>query len=211
MLDPYLYEDCAVLKNKLGIKDEDMLSLAEVEFSCNAINDLLTNPISGDYDFAHLCRFHARIFGDVYDWAGQPRTVPIEKAEAILGHMTIEYAPPQKIDSVATEVLKRLNAMKWQKLSPEAQGKALSTGLADLWKVHPFREGNTRTTVTFICQFAESKGLPLDRVLFEQNAAYVRSALVAASAIFRDGDFRKPEYLIRIVTDALERGSSKET
>jgi cell filamentation protein len=210
MLDPYLYEDCAVLRNKLGIKDEDMLNLAEVEFSCNAINDLLTNPIPGEYDFAHMCRFHARIFSDVYDWAGQPRTVPIEKAEAVLGHMTIEYSPPQEIESMATEVLERLNAIKWQMLPLEEQAKALSAGLADLWKVHPFREGNTRTTVTFICQFAESKGLPLDRVLFEQNAAYVRSALVAASAVFRDGDFRKPAYLIRIVTDALERGSSKE-
>jgi cell filamentation protein len=209
MLDPYLYEDCAVLKNKLGIKDEDTLNLAEVEFSCNAIHDLLTNPIPGDYDFAHLCGFHARIFEDLYDWAGQPRTVPIEKAEAVLGYMTIKYSPPQEIEPAATEVLKRLNAIEWQKLSLEAQGKALSMGLADLWKVHPFREGNTRTTVTFICQFAESKGLPLDRALFEQNATYVRSALVAASAIFCDGDFRKPEYLIRIVTDALERG--KET
>ncbi|MCL2187588.1 MAG: Fic family protein [Defluviitaleaceae bacterium] len=211
MLDPYLYKDCAVLRNKLGIKDEDMLNLAEVEFSCNAINDLLTNPIPGEYDFAHLCRFHTRIFEDVYDWAGQPRTVPIKKAEAVLGHMTIEYSPPQEIESAATEVLQRLNAIRWQMLSLQEQAKALSMGLANLWKVHPFREGNTRTTVTFICQFVESKGLPIDRVLFEQNAAYVRSALVAASAIFHDGDFRKPEYLIRIVTDALERGSNKET
>jgi len=211
MLDPYLYEDCAVLRNKLGIKDEDILNLAEVEFSCNAINDLLTNPIPGEYDFVHLCHFHAHIFGDVYGWAGQPRTVPIEKAEAVLGHMTIEYAPPQEIESAATEVLQRLNETDWKRLSLDEQATALSSGLADLWKVHPFREGNTRTTITFICQFAESKGIPLDRVLFEQNAAYVRSALVAASAIFRDGDFRKSEYLIRIVTDALKRGSSKET
>jgi hypothetical protein len=41
--------------------------------------------------------------------------------------------------------------------------------------------------------------------LFEQNAAYLRSALVAATAIFPDGDFRKPEYLLRIVKDSLER------
>jgi len=112
MLDPYLYEGCHVLRNKLGIKDEDALNLAEVEFSCNAIHDLLTNPIRGDYDFAHMCRFHARIFGDVYDWAGQPRTVPIEKAEAVLGYMTIEYSPPQEIESAATKVLKRLSAIK---------------------------------------------------------------------------------------------------
>jgi cell filamentation protein len=98
-----------------------------------------------------------------------------------------------------------LKEKKWKKLSLGEQAKALSAGLTDLWKVHPFREGNTRTIVTFICRLAESKGLPLDRMLFEQNAAYVRSALVAASAVFHDGDFRKPEYLVRIVTDALVR------
>jgi cell filamentation protein len=79
--------------------------------------------------------------------------------------------------------------------------------MADLWRVHPFREGNTRTTITFVCQYAESRGIQIDRQLFENNAAYTRNALVAASAVFADGDFRKPEYLYRIVRDALDRGS----
>jgi len=39
--DPYLYDDCHVLSNKLGIKDADLLDKAEVDLSCNAINDLL--------------------------------------------------------------------------------------------------------------------------------------------------------------------------
>jgi len=206
MHDPYLYDDCTVLKNKLGIKNVDLLDKVEVEFSCNAIHDLLINPVQGDYDFKHLCRFHARIFGDVYEWAGQPRTVPIEKQEAVLGYASIEYTKPQEIESEATTVLQRMDAISWDIISLDEQAEVLSANLADLWKVHPFREGNTRTTVTFICQFAESKGLPLDRELFEQNAAYLRSALVAATAIFRDGDFRKPEYLVRIVRDSLERG-----
>ena len=48
----------------------------------------------------------------------------------------------------------------------------------------------------------------MDRALFEQNAAYMRNALVAATAIFADGDFRKPEYLYRIIKDSLERGQN---
>jgi len=206
MHDPYLYYDCAVLKNKLGLKDGDLLDKAEVEFSCNAIHDLLINPIQGNYDFEHLCKFHAHIFGDVYDWAGQPRSVSIEKQEAVLGYTSIEYAKPQAIETSVTAVLQRMNAIRWEILSLDEQAEVLSAGLADLWKVHPFRDGNTRTTVTFICQFAESKGLPFDRELLEQNAAYLRSALVAATAIFRDGDFRKPAYLVRIIRDSLERG-----
>jgi len=206
MHDPYLYDDCPVLKNKLGLKDGDLLDKAEVELSCNAINYLLAHHVHGDYDFSHLCEFHARIFGDIYEWAGKPRTVPIQKQEAVLGYTSIEYAKPQSISTEATAVLEAMKAVTWESLTLDEQAKALSTSFADLWKVHPFREGNTRTTVTFICQFAESRGLPLDRVLFEQNAAYLRNALVAATAIFGDGDFRKPEYLITIVKDSLERG-----
>jgi cell filamentation protein len=206
MLDPYLYDDCPVLRNKLGLKDGNLLDEAEVELSCNAINDLLTNPIQGDYGFKHFCDFHARFFGDVYEWAGQPRTVPIEKQEAVLGYTSIEYAKPDIIEKEATVILQKLNAVNWEALGLDGQAQTLSDYMADLWKVHPFREGNTRTTITFICEFAKSKGLPLDRELFKQNAAYMRSALVAATAIFKDGDFRKPEYLYKIVKDSLERG-----
>lgn len=68
-------------------------------------------------------------------------------------------------------------------------------------------EGNTRTVITFCSQFIESKGFYIDSDLFKDNAQYMRTALVAASALFSDlGDKRKPEYLGRIVLDALERG-----
>lgn len=69
------------------------------------------------------------------------------------------------------------------------------------------QRGNTRIVVTFCCQFADSKGFPIVRKLFEENSAYVRTSLVAASAIFKDlGDKSKPEYLIRIVRDSLGKG-----
>jgi hypothetical protein len=106
MRDPYLYDDCDVLKNKLNIKDSAILDKAEVDISCNALHDISVSP-----------------------------------------------------------------------------------------------------RVTFICQYADSVGLRLDRELFERNSAYVRTALVAASAVFPDGDFRKPEYLRTIIKDGLERGA----
>lgn len=76
--------------------------------------------------------------------------------------------------------------------------------LAKLWKIHPFREGNTRTTVTFCCQFIDDQGHIINRKLFEDNARYVRTALVAYNAYFSDGsNFSKKEYLERIVRDSL--------
>lgn len=206
MIDPYCYENSNVLKNKLGIKDGTELERAEVDFSCNAIHELSITPLDGNYNFEHFCNFHAYIFRDIYEWAGEPRTVEMEKAEAVLGYMSIEYAKPKEIHKTASAVLKKLNEEKWEEMSLDEKVTKLSRYMADLWKVHSFREGNTRTTITFICQFADSKGMFMDRELFEKHSAYTRNALVAASAIFKDGDFRKIEYLCEIVKDSLEKG-----
>ena len=82
--------------------------------------------------------------------------------------------------------------------------------MANLWKVHPFREGNTRTITTFSCYYAEIKGFPLDTDLIKDNSDYVRNALVAASAKFHDlGDKSNLDYLIKIIKDAIEIGYNK--
>lgn len=209
MRDPYLYSDCDVLKNKLDIKEAQVLDNAEVEFSCNALYEISINPLPGKYDFNHFCQFHARIFQDVYEWAGTPRTIPMEKSEEVLGHMSIEYALPENIETEAEKVLQRMNGRNWKNMSIEEQAVNLAKDMADLWKVHCFREGNTRTTVTFVCQFADEHDMPIVRKLFEEHSAYTRNALVAASAIFDDADFRKPEYLINIIEDGLRQGQSK--
>lgn len=205
MIDPYCYEDCNVLKNKLGIKDSEELDNAEVDFACNAIHELSIHPLDGKYDFQHFCEFHRYIFGDVYEWAGESRTIEMEKEEPILGYMSIEYAKPSEIKAKVEELLTGMRNRHWEELSVEVQAEKLSEDMANLWKVHSFREGNTRMIITFICQFADSRGMLMDRGLFEKNAAYTRNALVAASAVFQDGDFRQPEYLFKIIRDSLER------
>ena len=58
-----------------------------------------------------------------------------------------------------------MHSIEWDKLNLDERVVEFSTCLSDLWKVHPFREGNTRTAVTFCCDFAESKGFGLDRNL----------------------------------------------
>lgn len=206
MRDPYFYNDCDVLKNKMGIKDVPLLDQAEVEFSCNAIHELAHTPLPGDYSFEHLCEMHRYIFQDLYEWAGFPRTIHMEKGEAVLGYMSIEYAQPNDIEREAQTILDRMNSREWRNMDILEQAGLLAQDMADLWKVHCFREGNTRTTITFMCQFADSHDMPIDRVLFEHNAEYTRNALVAACAIFKDGDFRKPEYLFNIIKDELVRG-----
>jgi len=201
--DPYLYPDVPVLRNLLGIKDAELLTEAEVDITCHAIREITSSPIKGIYDFSHFCQFHNRIFGSVYDWAGSPRTVPIEKHEPALGTMSIEYSQPENIVFDAEAVLTKIAMEDWATLGPDELPKVLAEHMANLWKVHPFRDGNTRTTIIFFCQLIESKGIYVDRRLFEQNASYLRAALVAASAVYSDIDLRQSQYLVRIVKDSL--------
>ena len=68
-----------------------------------------------------------------------------------------------------------------------------------LWKVHPFREGNTRTTVMIMTFFAEHYGYYFDQNLMAASAGYVRNAFVLASL----GEYAEYEHLSKILNDAI--------
>ncbi len=204
MRDPYLYEDSNVLKNILGITNQEELEGAEANYVSFRLKEIAQNPLSGDYDTKHFLKMHWYIFQDIYTWAGQPRIISIYKEEDVLGGMSVEYSDPFDIVNDIHHALSDMRKKPWKDLTHEELTKEFCNSLAKLWKIHPFREGNTRLTVTFCCQFADEIGIKINRNLFEDNSRYVRTALVAYNAFFADGsDFSKKEYLERIVSDAI--------
>ena len=205
MRDPYLYEDVAVLRNKLDIRQQELLDEAEADYVVFRLKDLALNPLPGDYHTVHFLKMHEFIFQDIFEWAGKPRTISIYKEEDVLGVQSIEYSDPFDIVKDLHHVLHDMRSKEWKKMSREQISCEFCDSLAKLWKIHPFREGNTRTTVTFCCQFADEMDFSINRKLLEDNARYVRTALVAYNAYFSDGsDFSKKEYLERIIYDALD-------
>lgn len=204
MRDPYLYEDSQVLRNKLNIKDQDKLDEAEADYVVYRLKDLAMNPMPGEYNTEHLLKMHHYIFQDLYDWAGEPRVIAIYKEEDVLGGMSVEYSDPFDITKDIHFILYDMRKKAWKNMTREQAATEFCDSLARLWKVHPFREGNTRTTITFCCQYADEIGLNMNREIFEKNSRYVRTALVAYNAYFADGsNFSKKEYLERIVYDAI--------
>ena len=153
---------------------------------------------------------HKYIFQDIFEWAGQQRKLNIYKEEPVLGGLSVDYSDMFDIAKDAEYALKEMQDRPWGEMKLHEAALQFSDSLAKIWKVHPFREGNTRTTITFCCQYADAIGLNLDRKLFEDNAQYVRTALVAYNAVFDDmGDISKPKYLIKIIEDAINRGNKK--
>ena len=204
MCDPYLYENTEVLKNKLDIRTQDGLNDAEADYVVYRLKELAMNPLPGEYNTEHLLRMHHYIFQDLYEWAGEPRIIAIYKEEDVLGGMSVEYSDPFDIVKDIHNILSDMRGKPWKDMDRKRATVEFCDSLARLWKVYPFREGNTRTTITFCCQYADAIGLKINRELFEKNSRYVRMALVAYNAYFADGsNFSKREYLEKIVYDAM--------
>ena len=204
MCDPYLYENTEVLKNKLDIRTQDGLNDAEADYVVYRLKELAMNPLPGEYNTEHLLRMHHYIFQDLYEWEGEPRIIAIYKEEDVLGGMSVEYSDPFDIVKDIHNILSDMRGKPWKDMDRKRATVEFCDSLARLWKVHPFREGNTRTTITFCCQYADAIGLKINRELFEKNSRYVRMALVAYNAYFADGsNFSKREYLEKIVYDAM--------
>jgi Protein involved in cell division len=207
--DPYLYKGTSVLKNKLNIKVQEHLDRAEGDYTSLRLAELAENPLDGDYDFAHLCAIHGYIFQDLFDWAGKPRMIDIQRPEPVLGGWSVEYSPHVEITSNTRSVLATMNATNWADFLLRDVAEKFSSCFAELWKIHPFREGNTRTVTHFCCQFLDSVGIEINRRLFEENAAYLRTTLVAYDAVFKEGDFSQKEHLREIIYDAMNIESQK--
>lgn len=169
MRDPYLYEDSQVLRNKLNIKDQDKLDEAEADYVVYRLKDLAMNPMPGEYNTEHLLKMHHYIFQDLYDWAGEPRVIAIYKEEDVLGGMSVEYSDPFDITKDIHFILYDMRKKAWKNMTREQAATEFCDSLARLWKVHPFREGNTRTTITFCCQYADEIGLNMNREIFERT------------------------------------------
>jgi len=202
MRDIYLYEDVPVLKNKLNIKDSEELEKAESDITYVRLADIDRAVSSDRFDYARLLAIHKYIFGDIYEWAGTARVISIVKGERVLGGDTVRYSEPDDIEKECDKVIIKLNETDWSVLSIDETADLFSKLIAELWQVHPFREGNTRSVVTFATQFAEAHGFTMDKILLKESAAYVRDALVKAS----DGQYSEYQYLVKVFRDAILRG-----
>ena len=139
--DKYCYADSHVLKNKLNIHDGEVLSNAERDFTLLAVQDLeFSEP---PYDLSYLQLLHKKIFGLVYDWAGDIREVDISKADT-------RFCTIHRIEPEAKKIFFSIQKQNYFKELPEPEFiNAISELYTDLNLIHPFREGNGRVQRLF--------------------------------------------------------------
>lgn len=207
MNDSYVYPGTEVLINKLNIRDKKELDFVENKLTvARLIMIKENNLIKGDYDYKHLKAYHKFIFQDIYDWAGEQRSVDIEKSELVLNGIMFKHTSLNCIEKEIIESLNKLNSIEWEYISLDKKVENFTIALAEVWKAHAFREGNTRTTITFFNKYAEEHGFPLDEKLISDNIKYVRNSLVASSYEDEELGIRKNfSYLNCIIKDSIEK------
>jgi len=172
--DPYTYPGSSVLRNRLDITDAARLDYFERE----AVTQRATESIpKGRFNLAHLRAIHRHLFQDIYDWAGEIRTVEIAKD----GH---QFQFRRFIETGMADVYRRLKGANFLRGRGRAAFAAATGGImGDVNYVHPFREGNGRTQLYYLEQLAEQAGHKLDLSQLDPDL------WIAASRAAHSGDY----------------------
>jgi len=139
------------------------------------------NSPTFNFSPAYFLGLHQRIFEGIFPHAGQIRSVELTKREEVLNGATVEYAPSFMIERTLEYDFERERKFDYRGLSEEAFVAHFAGFIAGIWQIHPFREGNTRTTAMFAIKYLRAKGFDVTNDLFARESWYFRNALVRAN------------------------------
>ncbi len=154
--DPYVYPKTEVLRNKLDLHDKGTLKEAETVITTLRITRLRQNAISSEFNLETMKQIHKFIFDPLYAWAGNIRSISIEKGYS-------NFCPVEKIEQRQAELFNLLKKENYlQNLSVDDFAERITYYFGEINMLHPFREGNGRTQREFIYQLSKAAGHELD-------------------------------------------------
>lgn len=215
--DPYIQEN-GTLKNKLGISDYDILNSAERDITFSKFLNI-QETFRTKFDVSYIKSIHKHIFEDIFDWAGEFRNVPVYKQEVVIPGLSLNYTDPKNIEKELSDCLEKINNTNWATLSLDQKSATFTKYLTEFWLIHPFRDGNTRTTLTFASQFSKEHDFPLDLSILldnltrklDSNGKIIQFSIrdkFVLSAIPEEY-YPEPEHLNSLIHIAMVSGISK--
>jgi len=192
--DPYVYPGTTVLKNIPGIRNQEILDRIEADRVGQRSLELIERPLSGLFDIEHLQGIHRYLFQDVYEWAGDFRTVDIAKGNSYFAH--VPY-----IESTLKDLFGELSEERHLRgLNQERFASRLAQILGTLNAVHAFREGNGRAQREFVRVLAYKNSYWIDWSKVSREELYQ-----ASDASFMRGDNTFFEKLLRRAIEPIDR------
>lgn len=130
---------------------------------------------------AELLNIHKRLFENLFDGAGIYRNYNFTKKEWVLNGDTVIYAPFDTIKETLEYDFEQEKNFSYKGLSLDESIKHLCKFTSNIWQVHPFCEGNTRTTAVFMIKYLRTFGFCINDEVFAENSWYFRNSLVRAN------------------------------
>jgi len=147
---------------------------------------------------------HRRLFENVFDHAGNIRPYNITKKEWVLNGETVFYASCDSIRDTMDYDFQTEKAFSYQGLSMQEFVKHIAKFTSDIWQIHPFCEGNTRTTAVFIIKYLRTFGFEVNNDAFADHSWYFRNALVRANYNdIKRGIYATEKYLVMFFSNLL--------
>ena len=171
------YENADKHKVDKSEKQADEVSLRIVK---------ILNDKAFTFNYLTLKQFHKRLFENIdigidEKYVGEFRDYNITKKEPILNGESVQYADYSMIEETLKYDFEEEMKQKYIEKTDKEKIERLCIFTSNIWQVHPFGEGNTRTTALFIQKYLNSKGFNVNNELFKDNSLYFRNALVRAN------------------------------
>ena len=164
------------------------------------------------FSIDYLKKIHKSLFSDILkkNYVGIFRNYNISKNERILSGNSVIYADYRELTECLNYDFEREKKNDYKNLPLDEKINIVSNFISSIWQVHPFIEGNTRTTAIFLIKYLKKLGFKLNEDIFMENSLYFRNALVLSNYSNRElkisNDFRfLTSFFIKLIVDKNEK------
>ncbi len=173
------------------------------------IAEWLSQPRPFEMSTRRLKQIHAHLFSGINTFqypVGRFREVNISKSEPVLNGASVFYESWNMLDAAFEIDFEEESKKDYSLLKQEEKAKSAMAFISNLWQIHPFREGNTRTSAVFAIEYFRDLGFDIDNTMFEKHSRYFRDALV------RDNCLKKWQnpYFLDCFTENLVLGGNHD-
>lgn len=177
------------------------------ELECDFVSMRIVELLDKDnfeLSVKYLKYIHKYLFQDIYEFAGEFRKVNFSKHKKILNSDSIAYGDSKTLSESLEYDISLEEKKNYNDMSIVEVIKNITDFSSNIWQVHPFREGNTRTTAVFIEKYLISLGYKVDNSLFKDKSVYFRNALVRSNYFNNKLNIKEDKtYLIKFYENLL--------
>ena len=195
------------------VKDElkkyytDQKDINESELECDFVSTRIVELLGiNNFELSvdYLKYIHKYLFQDVYEFAGTFRGLNFSKRERILNNDSVAYGDYKSLNESLEYDIEKEKELDYSKLGIRNVINNITSFSSRIWQVHPFREGNTRTTAVFIEKYLLDLGYSVDNTLFKDKSIYFRNALVRSNYFNTSNGIKEDNtYLIKFYENLL--------